>query len=151
MELGERLKEKRLEMGLTVRQVADIIGVNVNSIYNWEAGKGIQGKYQELVEDFLDTDIEVPVIGREYEPLPEAEEKPAAASKPKEALKSESKKAEPAPATLKYEVITNNRERIQVKAETVKFAGDKGWVCFSIRDRLVATFRTSEILGVREV
>lgn len=146
MELGERLKEKRLEMGLTVRQAADIIGVNSNSIYNWEAGKGIQGKYRVLIEDFLDTDIDVPVPGRVYEPIPEpAAESPAEPEPEQKPMIEEIK-----PIFYEYEVITNARERIFVIAESVKFAGDKSWIVFSTDDRLVATFKTSEILGVKE-
>ena len=150
MELGERLKEKRLEMGLTVRQAADIIGVNSNSIYNWEAGKGIQGKYRVLIEDFLDTDIEVPVQGRVYEPIPEPAAESPAESEPEPQPEPKPMLEEIKPMFYAYEVITNARERIFVMAESVKFAGDKSWIVFSTDDRLVATFKTSEILGVKE-
>ena len=160
--VGQCLKDKRAEMGISAEQAANIIGCSLGSIYNWETGiSSVSDKYLDDVMDFIGEDaIIVPDPGRDYEPIPEKEEKPAAASKPKKAAKTEEKRtngAEPSvknvPALdiLDYEVITNNRERIQVKAETVKFAGDKGWVCFSIMERLVATFRTSEILGVREV
>lgn len=35
---NELLKEARMEMGLSQQELADIIGVKVHSIYNWESG-----------------------------------------------------------------------------------------------------------------
>ena len=146
MELGERLREKRQEMGITQRQLADIIGCSVQTIGQVERGAYVSSRISDMIEDFLDTDIDVPVPGRVYEPIPE----PAAES-------SEEPKPEPKPMIEEikqmfyaYEVITNARERIFVVAESVKFAGDKSWIVFSTDDRLVATFKTSEILGVKE-
>jgi ribosome-binding protein aMBF1 (putative translation factor) len=37
--MGERLKKKRLDMGLYQKDVAEIIGVDVNTITLWEKGR----------------------------------------------------------------------------------------------------------------
>jgi DNA-binding transcriptional regulator YiaG len=37
--MGERLKKKRLDMGLYQKDVAEIIGVDVNTVTNWEKGR----------------------------------------------------------------------------------------------------------------
>jgi DNA-binding XRE family transcriptional regulator len=36
--MAKHIKRRRLELGLFQRQVADIIGVRENTIYNWEHG-----------------------------------------------------------------------------------------------------------------
>ena len=146
MELGERLREKRQEMGITQRQLADIIGCSVQTLGQVERGAYVSSRISDMIEDFLDTDIEVPVQGRVYEPIPEpAAESPAEPEPEPKPMLEEIK-----PMFYAYEVITNARERIFVVAESVKFAGDKAWIVFSTDDRLVATFKTSEILGVKE-
>lgn len=146
MELGERLREKRQEMGITQRQLADIIGCSVQTLGQVERGAYVSSRISDMIEDFLDTDIDVPVPGRVYEPIPEpAAESPAEPEPEPKPMIEEIK-----PMFYAYEVITNARERIFVVAESVKFAGDKAWIVFSTDDRLVATFKTSEILGVKE-
>ena len=146
MELGERLREKRQEMGITQRQLADIIGCSVQTLGQVERGAYVSSRISDMIEDFLDTDIEVPVQGRVYEPIPE----PAAESSEEPEPEPKPMMEEIKPIFYAYEVITNSRERILVLAESVKFAGDKSWIVFSTDDRLVATFKTSEILGVKE-
>lgn len=146
MELGERLREKRQEMGITQRQLADIIGCSVQTLGQVERGAYVSSRISDMVEDFLDTDIAVPVPGRVYEPIPE----PAAESSEEPEPEPQPMMEEIKPIFYEYEVITNARERIFVMAESVKFAGDKSWIVFSTDDRLVATFKTSEILGVKE-
>ena len=37
--IGEKLKKKRLDMGLYQKDVAEIIGVDVNTVTNWEKGR----------------------------------------------------------------------------------------------------------------
>jgi transcriptional regulator with XRE-family HTH domain len=146
MELGERLREKRQEMGITQRQLADIIGCSVQTLGQVERGAYVSSRISDMVEDFLDTDIDVPVPGRVYEPIPEPVAESPAEPEPEPKPMIEEIK----PIFYAYEVITNARERIFVMAESVKFAGDKSWIVFSTDDRLVATFKTSEILGVKE-
>ena len=146
MELGERLREKRQEIGITQRQLADIIGCSVQTLGQVERGAYVSSRISDMIEDFLDTDIEVPVQGRVYEPIPE----PAAESSEEPEPEPKPMMEEIKPIFYAYEVITNSRERILVLAESVKFAGDKSWIVFSTDDRLVATFKTSEILGVKE-
>ena len=146
MELGERLREKRQEMGITQRQLADIIGCSVQTLGQVERGAYVSSRISDMIEDFLDTDIDVPVPGRVYEPIPE----PAAESSEEPEPEPKPMMEEIKPMFYAYEVITNARERIFVMAESVKFAGDKSWIVFSTDDRLVATFKTSEILGVKE-
>lgn len=146
MELGERLREKRQEMGITQRQLADIIGCSVQTLGQVERGAYVSSGISDMIEDFLDTDIDVPVPGRVYEPIPE----PAAESSAEPEPEPKPMMEEIKPIFYAYEVITNTRERILVLAESVKFAGDKSWIVFSTDDRLVATFKTSEILGVKE-
>jgi len=34
--LGQQLRKRRLDLGLTQKQVAEIIGVTESSVYNWE-------------------------------------------------------------------------------------------------------------------
>lgn len=38
METGERLKQRRLELGLTLEQVGDIVGVSKSTVRKWETG-----------------------------------------------------------------------------------------------------------------
>lgn len=150
MELGERLREKRQEMGITQRQLADIIGCSVQTLGQVERGAYVSSRISDMIEDFLDTDIDVPVQGRVYEPIPEPAAESPAESEPEPQPEPKPMLEEIKPMFYAYEVITNARERIFVMAESVKFAGDKSWIVFSTDDRLVATFKTSEILGVKE-
>lgn len=150
MELGERLREKRQEMGITQRQLADIIGCSVQTLGQVERGAYVSSRISDMIEDFLDTDIDVPVPGRVYEPIPEPAAESSAELEPEPQPEPKPMMEEIKPLFYEYEVITNARERIFVVAESVKFAGDKAWIVFSTDDRLVATFKTSEILGVKE-
>ena len=150
MELGERLREKRQEMGITQRQLADIIGCSVQTLGQVERGAYVSSRISDMIEDFLDTDIDVPVPGRVYEPIPEPAAESPAEPEPEPEPEPQPMIEEIKPMFYAYEVITNARERIFVVAESVKFAGDKAWIVFSTDDRLVATFKTSEILGVKE-
>jgi transcriptional regulator with XRE-family HTH domain len=35
---GQELKERRLKLGLTQRQLSNLLGVSENTVYRWEAG-----------------------------------------------------------------------------------------------------------------
>lgn len=35
---GKELKQKREELGLTQTELADILGVKMNTVYRWESG-----------------------------------------------------------------------------------------------------------------
>jgi DNA-binding XRE family transcriptional regulator len=53
--IGERIRKKRLDMGLFQEDVAKIIGVDVNTVTNWEKGrfkpcKECLGKVMEFLE-----------------------------------------------------------------------------------------------------
>lgn len=38
MSTGERLKQRRLELGMTLEQVGDIVGVSKSTVRKWETG-----------------------------------------------------------------------------------------------------------------
>ena len=42
--IGEKLKKKRLDMGLFQKDIAEIIGLDVNTITNWEKGRTRPGE-----------------------------------------------------------------------------------------------------------
>jgi len=52
--LGDRIKKKRMDMGLFQRDVARIIGVSVDTITNWEKGRTRPSRYSMLkIHQFL--------------------------------------------------------------------------------------------------
>ena len=54
--IGEKLKKKRLDMGLYQKDVAKILGVDVNTITNWEKGRCVPSREcLGKVEGFLDS------------------------------------------------------------------------------------------------
>jgi len=60
--LGDHLRKRRLDLGLTQQEVATQLGVNKDSIRNWEAGRNkVELRYYPLLFAFLG-----------YNPLPEA-------------------------------------------------------------------------------
>jgi len=56
--LGERIKKKRMDMGLFQRDVARIIGVSTDTVTNWEKGrtKPCRGNLRKI-QEFLSTKI----------------------------------------------------------------------------------------------
>jgi len=49
---GERLRKKRMDMRLTMREVAERLGVSETTVYNWEIRNiGSEGKNSERVKD----------------------------------------------------------------------------------------------------
>lgn len=61
----QRLKELRLEKGLTQQQIADEIGVNRGSYSNWEKGKR-EPSFENLIKlaDLLEVSLDS-LFGRE--------------------------------------------------------------------------------------
>ena len=54
--IGEKIKKKRLDMGLYQKDVADIIGVDVNTVTNWEKGRCVPSNgFLEKIEVFLES------------------------------------------------------------------------------------------------
>ncbi|MFN0006384.1 MAG: helix-turn-helix domain-containing protein [Planctomycetota bacterium] len=58
--LGDRLRARRMDLGLTQRALASTLGVNPWTLLNWELGRTApQRRFLPLVETFLDGDREV--------------------------------------------------------------------------------------------
>ena len=54
--LGEKLRKKRIQLGLTQQELAKLLGVSYYTIANWETGrrgKGISLRNKEKIEEFL--------------------------------------------------------------------------------------------------
>jgi transcriptional regulator with XRE-family HTH domain len=51
--VGEHIRKKRMDLGLLQREVAEIIGVTVSSIYNWEHGVEPELQYNPSIIKFL--------------------------------------------------------------------------------------------------
>jgi len=51
--IGENIRKKRVDLGLLQRQVADMIGVRKDSIYNWERGVQPGLRFMPKVIEFL--------------------------------------------------------------------------------------------------
>lgn len=53
--IGEKLKKKRFDMGFYQKDVAEILGVDVNTITLWEKNKHEPGKrFLKKIEEFLE-------------------------------------------------------------------------------------------------
>lgn len=59
---GERLRKKRMDMGLTMKEIAQRLGVTEATVSNWER-KNINPykKTREKLRDFFNLDEEVPI------------------------------------------------------------------------------------------
>lgn len=58
-DLAERLKELRIGKGLTMKQVADAIGVSEVAISNWEGRKRVPNiNYAVLLADFFNITVD---------------------------------------------------------------------------------------------
>lgn len=55
--LGQRLKERREELGLSREALGKRLGISRNSIYNYENGGEVTLKYIKVVEDFLNIPV----------------------------------------------------------------------------------------------
>ncbi|MDD2899185.1 MAG: helix-turn-helix transcriptional regulator [Desulfuromonadaceae bacterium] len=51
--VGDHIRKKRMDLGLLQREVAEIIGVTVSSIYNWEHGVEPELLYNPSIINFL--------------------------------------------------------------------------------------------------
>jgi len=51
MFIPERLKKRRLEMGLTLKEVADVVGISMSAVQKYEKGK-IKNIYISTIELF---------------------------------------------------------------------------------------------------
>lgn len=49
MKIGERIKQRRLELGLSVKTVADAADVEVQAVYQWEKGDTKQLRAPSLI------------------------------------------------------------------------------------------------------
>ena len=47
--IGSRIKEARLKVGLTQKEVSDLVGVSPHAVWSWEAGK-MKPTHEHLVE-----------------------------------------------------------------------------------------------------
>ncbi|MBI3089379.1 MAG: helix-turn-helix domain-containing protein [Candidatus Tectomicrobia bacterium] len=53
--LGDQLRKKRLDLGLLQKDVAEVIGVDATTIYNWEKGRVVPARrYVKEIIRFLD-------------------------------------------------------------------------------------------------
>jgi len=54
--IGEKIRKKRMDLGLFQKEVAEIIGVNEQTINNWETGKFSPAKrFKKRIERFLES------------------------------------------------------------------------------------------------
>ncbi|MGF6738484.1 LexA family protein [Paraburkholderia atlantica] len=69
MSLGDRIREKRKAMKLTLQQVGDVFGITRSSVSDWESGKTRpdQGRLVKLA-DVLNTSIEYLLSDKEGKP-----------------------------------------------------------------------------------
>lgn len=51
--LGERLRARRRELGLSIRRAAKLVGVDEGTLLSWELGRREQGRIGEKVNQFL--------------------------------------------------------------------------------------------------
>lgn len=51
--VGTMIKLRRQELGLKQEQLADLVGVHVSSVTNWENGKHFPGRHQGKLEAVL--------------------------------------------------------------------------------------------------
>ncbi|MFC1582402.1 multiprotein-bridging factor 1 family protein [Planctomycetota bacterium] len=61
--LGEQIRKKRLDLGLTAKQVADKLKVHERTILNWETGKvKLKGKHMDKAKQL----IQLKLVDRHY-------------------------------------------------------------------------------------
>ncbi|MBI5188936.1 MAG: helix-turn-helix transcriptional regulator [Nitrospirae bacterium] len=51
--MGEHIRKKRLDLGLTQLEVAKIIGVKESTVWNWEHGREPELKHMPKIIEFL--------------------------------------------------------------------------------------------------
>lgn len=51
--IGQRIKRRRQELGLTQKDLAERVGVDPSSVVNWEKGRHFPARYQGAVEAAL--------------------------------------------------------------------------------------------------
>lgn len=65
LDFPHRLKQMRLERGLTQEQLATALGYSENSVYNWESGKTTPSKFVvEMLAHFFGVSYEAMRFGR---------------------------------------------------------------------------------------
>ena len=148
MELGQKLKEKRLELGLTQRQAADMIGVSQMTICKWERGARIGGDYVGAVENFISDDdvLQPPAVDltlRETqmeEPTPEPDPDPELPPEPQ------------LPPLFRYMVIMKDDLEFKVIAEAVSIVikPEIRLFAFTTQGRRVAMFKMDDVIGFYE-
>ena len=52
---AKNINEKRKSLGITQKELADIIGVSFQTIQNWEGGKKIPKSKYQILGNFLDS------------------------------------------------------------------------------------------------
>ncbi len=53
---GEKLRKKRMDLGLTIREIAERLEVSETTVYNWEVrNTKPQRKIREKVKEFLNS------------------------------------------------------------------------------------------------
>ena len=59
---GERLRKKRMDLGLTMKNIAEKVGVTETTVYNWEIkNRKPYRKTEEKLRDILGLKEEIPV------------------------------------------------------------------------------------------
>ena len=66
-EIGKRLKTYRLRKNLSVKKVADLVGIPPSTYRDWEYGRLIMGEPYEKLAGVFDVSITELVTGREPE------------------------------------------------------------------------------------
>jgi DNA-binding XRE family transcriptional regulator len=51
--IGDQIRSRRLDLGLTQKQIAEIIGVTETSIYNWERAMNPAVQIHRKIQDWL--------------------------------------------------------------------------------------------------
>jgi len=60
--LGERIRKKRMDMRLTMREVAERLGVSETTVYNWEIkNRKPYRRTEEKLKAILDLKEEIPI------------------------------------------------------------------------------------------
>lgn len=135
MELGERLKEKREEMGISCKQAADIIGVSNWTVSQWEKGNSpVSGKYVGAVEQFIEASRS-DLVAMIPEPVK------GAALKQQDAAEKQ---------RVCYKVMFDNDKPL-VRIDADSAAIDSGMVVFKSGGELVAGLKVDRIDGFYKV
>lgn len=62
--LGEYLRDRRLELGLTTTEVADAVGVHQTTVSGWELGRGLKRLPERASKVAKALDLEVDEVRR---------------------------------------------------------------------------------------